>query len=377
MKALKGTRLDRFPLAELNKVSDLIFFEGPLLSLFRNHEGDKYLYYWCDTEGGESRWLVFRVSDKELNSYLTKRVTLRDLLINPSDGFVYAINLDADLHITNVHILDPQSVPIDYIPDDNSYYEFTPSSVEVKMPAPGGKVHETYKIAIDGDWTFSELAEMPKLYATVYAFVYSLRGLRTRAKQVLSYAYRTHPWRGGYSTLNFFNNLQSYIDPEHRLRIVSMQYASPGWIELDLLSPVAFSVRSIVYSFVASADELEEEYTEIYRELRSRELLRDVDLSSDEVPGPQITPSGETGKLESPRKTRKKRARRRQLSREDREFASNSGKRLARLLKLETEDLEQVNALTDNPLTTLKILLSVYRRIRVLAGYQIQGKVEY
>src|SRR5216117_1482905 len=114
MKALKGTRLDRFPLGELNKVSDLIHFEGPLLSLFRNHEGDNYLYYWCDTEGSKDRWLVFRVSDKELNSYLTKRATLRDLLINPSDGFVYAVDMDANLHIANVRILDPQSLPIDY-----------------------------------------------------------------------------------------------------------------------------------------------------------------------------------------------------------------------------------------------------------------------
>jgi len=378
MKALKGTQLERFPLSELNKVSDLIHFDGPLLSLFRNREGDNYLYYWCDTEGGENRWLVFRVSDKELNLYLTKRVTLRDLIVSPGDGFVYAADMDADLHITNVYILDPHSLPSDYMPDDNSYYEFTPSSILVKEPAARGKVHETYKIVIDGDWTFRDLAEMPKIYSTVYAFVYSLRGLRTRAKDLLSYAYRTHPWRGGYSTLNFFNNLQSYIDPEHRLQIVSMQYASPGWIELDLLSPVAFSVKSIISSFVASADELEEQYAAIYREMRSRELLREVDLSSDdEAPSPHVALSREGRELGRPRKARRKRATRRQLSREDREFASNSARQIARLLKLETEDFDQVNSLTDNPLTTLKILLSVYRRIRDLAVYQIQGKVEY
>ena len=34
-------------------IADLIYFDGPLLSLFENSHGDLYLYYWCD----HGKWL--------------------------------------------------------------------------------------------------------------------------------------------------------------------------------------------------------------------------------------------------------------------------------------------------------------------------------
>jgi hypothetical protein len=376
MRALKGTRLDYFPLSDLNKVTDLIHFEGPLLSLFRNNEGDKYLYYWCDSGDDKNRWLVFRISDRELDSYLTKRATLRDLLLNPSDGFVYVADISENTDLANLYILDPRDLPTDYLADENSYYEFTQSSLRIAENPAESKASETYKIAIDGDWTLQDLAEMPKIYSTVYSFIYSLKALRTRTRDFLHHAYRAHPWRGGYSALNFFNNLQAYIDPEHRLQIVSMRYASPGWIELNISSPVAFSVKSIVASFVASADELEDLYKWIYSELRERELLRGVDLSSEDMSLVQPGFPLEVRELGVPSKSRRKRTIR-PLSREDEQFASKSAMQLAGLLKLEREDFEQINSLTANPLTTLKILLTVYRRIRVLAEYHVQGKANY
>lgn len=39
-------------------------------------------------------------------------------------------------------------------------------------------------------------------------------------------------------------------------------------------------------------------------------------------------------------------------------------------------DIEQMNRKTGSPLKTLKILLSLYRRIRTLAEYQNKGKTK-
>jgi uncharacterized protein DUF6575 len=377
MKGLRGTRLDHFPLGDLNKVTDLIHFEGPLLSLFRNNGGDKYLYYWCDSGNDTNRWLVFRVSDRELDSYLTKRATLQDLLLSPSDGFIYVADIKENMDIASVYILDPRELPSDYNADENSYYEFTPSSLLIADHTLGSKPSETYKIVIDGNWTLQDLAEMPKIYSTVYAFIYSLRALRTRTIESLRHVYQAHSWRGGYSSLNFFNSLKAYIDPKDRLQIVSMRYASPGWIELNISSPVAFSVKSIVASFVASAAELEDLYKGIYGELRARELLRGVDLSSEDTSLPQLGLPLEVRELDVTQKLRRKRKTSRRLSIQDEQFASKSAMQLAGLLKLEREDFKQINSLTGNPLTTLKILLAVYRRIRVLAEYHVQGKADY
>lgn len=376
MKTLMGTKLDRFPLAELNKVTDLIHFEGPLLSVFTNNQGDKFLYYWCDGENDRNRWLVFRVSDRDLDAYLTKRVTLKDLISNPSDGFVYAADIEASAKIAEVHIVDPRQLPDDYLADDNSYYDFISSSLRMSEQSFEKKVPETYTIAIDGKWTFEDLAEMPKIYSTVYAFMHSLRSLRRHMSDRVKYAYRAHPWRGGYSAVNFFKDLLSDIDPEHDLQIVSMRYASPGWIELKVSPQVAFSVKSIVASFVASGDELEALYKEIYAELRDRRLLRGGYISSSDLSEPPTiyeTPTGSDASLRGHRATGKLR----QPSQPDGEFALTAAWELAQLLKLETEDFQQINLSTADPLITLKILLAVYRRIRVLAEYYFQGKAEY
>jgi len=56
---IKGDKLETFPL-DLRAVADLIYCDGPLVSLFESHwEG----YYY-------NRWLVFRISDIQITSYL-------------------------------------------------------------------------------------------------------------------------------------------------------------------------------------------------------------------------------------------------------------------------------------------------------------------
>ena len=129
MKTIKGKQLDHFPISDLQKVSDLIYFDGPFLSLFKNRDGDNYLYCWCDVDEARNRWLVFRISNRQLNSYLRKQTTLKDLLLNPSDGFLYSVDIDNDLNMHNVRIIEPKELPSDYVPDQDSYYEFTPVAV--------------------------------------------------------------------------------------------------------------------------------------------------------------------------------------------------------------------------------------------------------
>ncbi|EDN65617.1 hypothetical protein BGP_0795 [Beggiatoa sp. PS] len=63
MQEITGYLLEHFPL-NLRDIVDLIYFDGPLLTLFENEYGDSYLYYWCDVDEQCNRWLVFRVTKK-------------------------------------------------------------------------------------------------------------------------------------------------------------------------------------------------------------------------------------------------------------------------------------------------------------------------
>jgi len=163
MKYLKGIALTEFPFKELDKVADLIYFDGPLLSLFRNDKGDQYFFYWCDNSENANRWLVYRVTDHEVTAYLSKRISLRDILLHPSDGLIFSVDIDDDLNYNNPLLLKPNDLPTSYIPSVNSTYKFTPITYERQFE----RITEGYKIAIDGEWSLKDLSELPNTYASV------------------------------------------------------------------------------------------------------------------------------------------------------------------------------------------------------------------
>ncbi len=106
-------------------VADLIFFDGPLLSLFENKHGEFYLYYWCDTDNIYNRWLIIRVNNMLIRNYLSRKVTLRELITKPIDGFLYFIDMDDDLDYSQVNLVYPDQLPISYVPHSDSFYSFS------------------------------------------------------------------------------------------------------------------------------------------------------------------------------------------------------------------------------------------------------------
>jgi hypothetical protein len=57
MEALNGTALDKLPYKGLFKVSDLLYYEGPLLSHFRDSNDNHFFFYWVDVNEVYNRWL--------------------------------------------------------------------------------------------------------------------------------------------------------------------------------------------------------------------------------------------------------------------------------------------------------------------------------
>jgi hypothetical protein len=63
------------------------------------------------------------------------------------------------------------------------------------------------------------------------------------------------------------------------------------------------------------------------------------------------------------------------LARDQINFAIESSQQLAGAIGFESQ--EELNQRTGNPLPTLKILLSYYRRIRTLSKYVVKGKADF
>ena len=115
MTPINGKHID-FDFSKYIKVSDLIYFDGPLLSHFITPNGDNYLFYWCDVDDLYNRCII--------QKYIQKNIPLKDIILSPLDGFVYVADIDNDINYQSVQILLSKELPDEYVPCDNSFFDF-------------------------------------------------------------------------------------------------------------------------------------------------------------------------------------------------------------------------------------------------------------
>lgn len=208
---------------------------------------------------------------------------------------------------------------------------------------------KTTQLELDGRWGLEELSDTTKGYIQLYGFAYSLvHDLPTAHREEIDYIYARFPWRGGYSTVNFFNQLFHKIPPELRPKVQRIQYASPGFIELTELLAVAVTIAGIVTTVSKSIRSVHELYRSIRKASVDHELSK-INLAREALDLKQ-----------------------RQIT-----FCENSSKDLVKAFGLTAEQEQLIDQkVQGNPAMKLKILLSVYRRVEPLAEKQAEGKLK-
>lgn len=203
-----------------------------------------------------------------------------------------------------------------------------------------------YRILMDERWSLDDLYVFPRAYEQVY---FALEAITPSAnssdEERILRAFRAFPWRGGYSAINFYNQLKYATPLRYRPQIVAIQYASPGYMELLLFLEQAAKVAATVAGVAGSIGSCEIVYNKIVSDLTKRELLR-VKLEREKIA----------------------------LAQEEMALVEKYSQEMAQLLQLESAT--PVHLRTRKPLISLKILMSVYRRVRKLAEYQLDGKAK-
>jgi hypothetical protein len=123
MIPIVGLDID-FDFGKFIKVSDLIYFDGPLLSHYTSEKGDNYLYYWVDVDDTYNRWLIIRTDIFSIQQYLDKKIPLHSIVSDPNDGFVYAVDIDSNADYHNIRAVKINNLPENYLPSLDSFYAF-------------------------------------------------------------------------------------------------------------------------------------------------------------------------------------------------------------------------------------------------------------
>jgi hypothetical protein len=121
MRKINGIEIPK-PGFSSQKIGDLIYHEGPLLSLFidRNNPDIYYLYKWADCNEETNRWLVLQLNAIGLRSFFFKEISLRTLILN--NPLTYVLDIDDNLIETQILVCATNTLPEEYLPKENSFF---------------------------------------------------------------------------------------------------------------------------------------------------------------------------------------------------------------------------------------------------------------
>ena len=201
---------------------------------------------------------------------------------------------------------------------------------------------------MDGEWGLLELSGFGRQYVQVYSMMYALRfgAAEEDPDERTVHAFGAFPWIGGWSTVDFYDSLRIAVPTGHRPRIVAMEYASPGYIELAVIAGVAVNIRRIVDHVCSIIERANDTYSKLYKAAMERKLLK-VDARRAQL----------------------------KLKQDELDFAEDAARRLAATMDLDLMD--ELGRLTENPIVRMKILFSLYRRVRDLAKIQKSRRIRF
>ena len=339
-------------------MSDLVYVDGPILSLYRDSK-ENWLYLWCDTDNKiKERWLLFPVSRKNLISYLKGEEPLLHLVRKAKKRWF----LDYSQIIPDVESaksadgarsfsrllreVNSDYLLAEYLPSEDSYFddELAPNISVTRELSP-----TLYDVPIDGNWFVKDLDNFSNVYSQLYAFFYCTKpqfitDIGTRVQRLLE-----APWKGGFSRVNLFEALQRNVPAVHDLKIHQMHYASPGAITIEALESVGDSVKAAVIRYRSGFYEVDSAVKSLNLVLGDKALRR-VDLSAyndEKIP----------------------------LTKEDKEYIEQKMVMIVNELEIFAE-FSDFSRRSPNIVVSAKVLLSVVSRIQRLAYFEETGLLD-
>lgn len=121
MKKINGVKLDKFPFTDIKVISDLKYYDGPIITHFVSKMGNDYLSCWVDDEEATYRWLIFRVDKTALLNYLMNKTSLYTLLNSTNNEFIYLADILND-NYSQIFMLTKDNLDKEYMPTDEDIF---------------------------------------------------------------------------------------------------------------------------------------------------------------------------------------------------------------------------------------------------------------
>lgn len=117
-----GIEIPKFPI-QLEKVGELIYFEGALMSLCADGSGNPFIQDWVDSNDSVNRWLIYATNAELLQEYIFGRLTHFQLLFNANQDTIFVVDRDNSNNETKCIITSSAKLPYEYLPQTDLKFQ--------------------------------------------------------------------------------------------------------------------------------------------------------------------------------------------------------------------------------------------------------------
>lgn len=306
-------------------VSDIQYYDGSLLSEYRTHNLDSYVFHWCDCTEELNRWLVIRASKRSVYELKSGLIGIKEFLLDRSlDSNAYILDIAIDDEIRNVTYVRLENIPEDYLPEDNVLI------IPSLMPT---IEKTTYPVIIDNHWETDELSEFPRKFMDAYVLIEKSLEEDDDLNPIT-----TAQWQEGLSSRTFYHDMKK---ANHILNINAIQYASPGYIQFSADRNIGLLVKKNVDNYMQNKEEIEATFHRLSTYLKDNRLNKQ-DVTPDDLQNEWLREHGE------------------QL-----------------MVHFSHPTWLWISNHTENVFKAVKVSMSYYRRIKKLSEYIEKGKAVF
>lgn len=242
MEAIAGAKLEKLLMDSWVKISDLLEFEGPLLSHYKDKNGTDYFIYWVDFNETTNRWLLWKVTEKQIYDYLKGLKSLRTILLEKTKDHVFFIDSKGGLgEQYNEFLLSiPNSIPEGYLPKENSYYTLgVPKKYKLfeDRVIPPGK--DYYLQHLKENSIFFKLSYKEKTYGETITALDAAEFLTKFSNSFISFVEYDfiNKYKGQFQSIESIDKKLREIRDNLKPRVVELEYNSFGvGISVDFIS---------------------------------------------------------------------------------------------------------------------------------------------
>ena len=320
----------------------LTFYDEPQLLLLRN-KTQIFVAVAIPSKDG-AKFFATSVQAGNWELYLNDRVNLRYLFVYPNKRMLFYFDLHTSDKDGNVYMVkyDGELKPA-HIPGPDLFASDHTESAREEL------VSDVETLYLNGDWDLPELGKFQQQVSDVYNFIYSLDDWTASTNQLekdtIRRAFTGRPFKGGSSYGAYFGDLEKRLKINERVKLKSIEKASPGNMKVAGIAEIFSEVEQLITDYLRNRIELKEVATSCARYLSTEGLatLSVKDFSINDQRGQKL---------------------------------ENYVIKISKLLNFDS--ITELNQITQrNQLGTIKILLSIYRRVSTAAEFFAQGRASF